>query len=140
MTDIKQVIVMRTDLGMRKGKMIAQGAHASVSFLSQVFQECSGLEVDSFSGRKFYNYEGIYLTEAQFEWMTGNFKKICVRVDSEEELVRIHDEALAAKLTSHLIRDSGLTEFAGVPTLTCCAIGPNLSSEIDQITGGLTLL
>ena len=31
----KQVIVMRKDLGMRKGKMIAQGAHASMKVLLQ---------------------------------------------------------------------------------------------------------
>ena len=30
----KQVIVMRKDLGMRKGKMIAQGAHASLKVLT----------------------------------------------------------------------------------------------------------
>lgn len=27
---LKQIIVMRNDLNMRKGKMIAQGAHASI--------------------------------------------------------------------------------------------------------------
>lgn len=31
----KQVIVMRTDLNMRKGKMIAQGSHASIAFLTR---------------------------------------------------------------------------------------------------------
>ena len=31
----KQVIVMRTDLNMRKGKMIAQGSHASLAFLTR---------------------------------------------------------------------------------------------------------
>ena len=35
----KQVIVMRRDLGMRRGKEIAQGAHASMIWLSRRIRE-----------------------------------------------------------------------------------------------------
>lgn len=37
---VKQVIIIRTDLNMRKGKMIAQGAHASVNYLPLKGQAC----------------------------------------------------------------------------------------------------
>jgi PTH2 family peptidyl-tRNA hydrolase len=61
-------------------------------------------------------------------------------VDSEEELMQIHDKALEAGLEVHLITDSGRTEFHGQPTRTCLAIGPDEADRIDAITGQLQLL
>jgi PTH2 family peptidyl-tRNA hydrolase len=72
--------------------------------------------------------------------MLGNFKKITVSVGSEGELLDILEKAQQAKLDVHLCVDSGLTEFNGVPTKTCLAIGPDYSDVIDQITGALKLL
>lgn len=43
-------------------------------------------------------------------------------------------------LNVSLVTDSGRTEFGGVPTKTCLAIGPNKIEEIDKITGHLPLL
>jgi peptidyl-tRNA hydrolase, PTH2 family len=40
----------------------------------------------------------------------------------------------------YLITDAGHTEFKGVPTKTCLAIGPNDVDEIDVVTGHLKLL
>ena len=122
---IKQVIVMRTDTDppMRKGKMVAQGSHASIAFLTKNITQSNKLN----------------LTTPQMEWIANGFTKICVRVDSEEELRKIHFNAIQAGLESHLIRDSGKTEFKE-PTYTCLAIGPDYSSKIDKITGELKLL
>jgi PTH2 family peptidyl-tRNA hydrolase len=80
------------------------------------------------------------LTDAQRAWLTGAFAKVCCRVDSEEELMQIHDKAEEAGLEVHLITDSGRTEFHGQPTRTCLAIGPDEADKIDQITGHLELL
>jgi PTH2 family peptidyl-tRNA hydrolase len=80
------------------------------------------------------------LTDAQRSWLTGAFAKVCCRVDSEEELMQIHDKAEEAGLEVHLITDSGRTEFHGQPTRTCLAIGPDEADKIDQITGHLELL
>ena len=134
----KQVIVMRKDLNMRKGKMIAQGAHASLKAV-----------LDSF--RSYSTSDGTLIYEAEFgtgedcvmhNWLTGNFAKICVSVDSEEELMNIYNKAKAINdfIPLSLIRDAGLTEFGGVPTYTCICIGPYISEEIDKITGHLKLL
>jgi PTH2 family peptidyl-tRNA hydrolase len=125
----KQVIVMRKDLNMRKGKMIAQGAHASM----KVLLDGGVLEVDrsSFS---------LTPWPALAEWLAGRFAKICVSVNSEAELDAIMDKARAANIPCALIVDSGATEFHGVPTKTCCAIGPAWADEIDAVTGGLPLL
>lgn len=125
----KQVIVMRNDLGMRKGKMIAQGAHASLGvFTSRMFD---------------YGNEGhkhLPLWPAAIEWLNDSFKKICVRVDSEEELVAIAEKAHIMEIPHCLITDNGTTEFNGVPTKTCLALGPDSEERIDVITGHLTLL
>ena len=124
---IKQVIVMRHDLKMRRGKQIAQGAHASMSFICRRLQEAAPVSLDDF-------------TEAQRAWLTGAFAKVCCRVDSEEELMEVHDKAVAAGLDVHLIADSGKTEFHGEATNTCLAIGPDEADVIDEVTGHLQLL
>lgn len=74
------------------------------------------------------------------DWIEGIFTKICVSVDSEEELLEIYNKAKDSGLMCSLIQDVGLTEFGGVPTYTCCAIGPNWDTEIDPITSHLKLL
>jgi peptidyl-tRNA hydrolase, PTH2 family len=125
----KQVIVMRKDLGMRKGKMIAQGAHASVKVLLDHGRLAeAGDEVT------------IGLTPAMAAWVGGRFTKVCVSVDSEAALDAVVERARAAGVPCALIVDAGQTEFHGVPTKTCCAVGPGWVDEVDAITGELPLL
>ncbi|MEQ8821190.1 MAG: aminoacyl-tRNA hydrolase [Sumerlaeia bacterium] len=119
---MKQIIVMRTDLNMRKGKMIAQGAHAAMAFLAHRVRSSAPL------------------TDEQRAWIDGAFTKVCVRVESEEALQAIHARALEHGLESHLIVDSGKTEFKGLPTATCCAIGPDRPERLEEVTGALKLL
>jgi PTH2 family peptidyl-tRNA hydrolase len=128
MQTAKQVIVMRTDLGMRKGKMIAQGAHASL----KIFLDRGALGPDG--GYAFTT------TPAMVAWLGGRFTKVCVSVEGEAALDDIVARAQAAGVPCALIVDSGATEFRGVPTKTCCAIGPAWSDEVDAITGALPLL
>jgi PTH2 family peptidyl-tRNA hydrolase len=123
----KQVIVMRKDLGMRKGKMIAQGAHASLRVL---------LERGEAEGDRYL----IAMTDAMKAWMTGRFTKVCVSVDTEAALDAIVARANAAGVPCALIVDAGQTEFHGVPTKTCCAVGPAWVADVDAITGDLPLL
>jgi PTH2 family peptidyl-tRNA hydrolase len=73
-------------------------------------------------------------------WLTGRFKKICVSVNSEEDLLSPYEKAQSAGLMAALIRDAGLTEFGGVPTYTALAVGPDREDRVDQITGTLPLL
>lgn len=119
---IKQVIVLRK-LGVRRGKEIAQGAHASCAFMSYHI-------MDPIANP---------LTDADREWLTSRFTKICLIVNSEEELLDIHNKALLAGLRSILITDAGLTEFNGVATNTCIGIGPDDAEKIDKVTGHLKL-
>ena len=126
-TKIKQVIVMRHDLKMRRGKQIAQGAHASMSFLCRRLQAHGSISLDDFSPN-------------ERTWLTGSFAKVCCRVNSEEELMAIYHRAVELGLEVHLITDSGRTEFHGQQTRTCLAIGPDEASKIDHVTGNLELL
>lgn len=136
---IKQVIVMRDDLNMRKGKMVAQGAHASMGAILNL-GHTSEIEHDEepSSSRMFEIFLDDY--PDVWEWLRGSFTKICVRVSSEEQLKAIYQQAVDAGLPCSLITDSGKTEFNGVPTMTCCAIGPARAEDLDPITGELKLL
>ena len=122
--DIKQVIVVRMDLNMRKGKLAAQVAHASSAFL-----------VDAILKRTTHN-----LPQEAWNWMFDAHTKIVLGVDSEEELDLIIGNAQYAGLMVHTVIDAGRTEFNGVATLTCAAIGPDHADKIDAITGGLRLI
>lgn len=119
---IKQVIVYRRDLKMRKGKIAAQVAHAA---LRVFFQRgaASGTQLQ------------IPLTPAMSLWVQSGSTKVVLSVESETELLAIHQAARARGVPTALITDSGRTEFGGVPTRTTVAIGPAPSSRIDPITG-----
>ena len=130
----KQVIVIRNDLNMRKGKMVAQGSHASLSFLSRKLElNCVDKQCD------IYRYDSS-LSEAEHHWLNNSFVKICCVVESEEELIALHTRAIELGLVSHLIIDDGRTEFNGIRTKTCIAIGPDWCDKIDEVTKDLRLL
>ena len=139
---VKQVIVMRKDLNMRKGKMIAQGAHASMMVLLNeiTFRKMRGplfniIDISYTHGEMF-----LLGNNPMLAWLDEKFTKVCVSVDSEAELDAIYKAAQDANLKCAMVTDAGLTEFNGVPTKTCCAIGPNWDVDIDPITGHLKLL
>jgi PTH2 family peptidyl-tRNA hydrolase len=118
---VKQVILIRRDLKMRRGKEVAQGSHASMAFLAQAVLINRKLSVE------------------EMAWLTGTHTKVCLQVESEEELRSLHAKAVESGLIAHLIVDAGLTEFAGQPTLTAGAIGPGDDEAINKVTGHLKL-
>lgn len=135
--DIKQVIVMRKDLNMRKGKMVAQGAHASMmvffNFLKKQTTDGDNLIYEMC-------IPGSDVGRDICTWIDGIFKKITCGINSEEELLETYKTAEEKGLPCSIVRDAGLTEFGGIPTYTCCAIGPARAEHIDEITGNLKLL
>ncbi len=133
---VKQVIVMRRDLKMRKGKIAAQAGHACVeAVLLALLQQGRMDELSLQDGQITLGGQENDL----WQWFNRGVTKICVYVDSEEELLDIHRQAAAAGLLSALIQDHGMTEFHGVPTYTCLAIEPAEAAQVDPITGGLPL-
>lgn len=130
---LKQVLVIRRgDIKMRQGKAAAQAAHASMAS----FIIGSGGRIESIAGQRSLV---VPLDDEAFDWWAGNYRKACVYVPSEAELLALHERALAAGLRCALIRDNGLTEF-GEPTYTAVAIGPHRDELIDPLTRHLPLL
>jgi len=129
MSETKQVIVIRKDLNMRKGKIAAQASHASWATLLNRGHIHEATKVLS-----------IQLTDDMMAWFKVRFTKICVYVESEAALIDVYETARAKGLPVSLIKDAGLTEFGGVPTYTAVGIGPALAKDIDGITGHLPLL
>jgi PTH2 family peptidyl-tRNA hydrolase len=113
---IKQVLVMRHDLKVRKGKLIAQGAHAAIG----------ALKVAPFDWVK--------------EWEEGGCTKICVHVPDENALLALTQKVAESKLPFYLVQDAGRTEFHGESTFTALGIGPAPADAIDLFTGTLPLL
>ena len=115
--EYKMVIVVRTDLGLTKGKMAVQVAHASVNCAVQSY------------GRRRRVYD---------EWYREGQKKIVAKVATVRELLELKSMAEARGLVTSLVTDAGLTQ---VPpgTTTCLGIGPAASKDVDPLTGHLGL-
>ena len=140
----KQVIVVRKFPNLRTGKYCSQVAHASMAFLTKTGTmnhdfEYGGLGCDYhefFFKRCFYKEQYSMIKH----WLENSFRKIVCYVESEQDLIDLHEAALAKGLLSHLVEDNGLTEFNGVKTKTAIAIGPAYDSMFVGLTDGLKLL
>ncbi|MGD9396172.1 MAG: peptidyl-tRNA hydrolase Pth2 [Candidatus Thorarchaeota archaeon] len=114
----KQVIAVRTDLGMSRGKIAVQVAHGSVSSAEQA----RVLKQDIWKA-----------------WLREGQKKVAVKVGSDEELIELRRKAVSHSLPHALIRDAGMTELPP-GTITVLGIGPAKAEIIDEVTGELKLL
>lgn len=113
---MKQVILVRMDIAMDKGKLAAQVAHASVD----ATLKSSKTKVD--------------------EWCSEGMPKIVLKVANEKALFEYQQKAKKEKLVAALITDAGKTKFHGVATTTCLGIGPDEEEKIDKVTSDLKLL
>lgn len=111
---------------MRKGKMVAQGAHAS---LKAILKNPKALYYALFNKS----------TSPLAIWLKTSFTKVVVGVVSEQELFMLADEARRASIPYAIIKDAGRTEFKQ-PTYTAIGIGPYWEDELNKITGHLKLL
>lgn len=137
--EVKQVIVVRKDLNMRKGKLAAQVAHASLKVILDRMHKYDDKYKHPLS--KFHQYVlEVYDGSALDIWLSGDFTKIVVGVDSEKELMDLYVKTQSFLLIPYaLIQDAGKTEFKE-PTYTALAIGPAKEEEINKLTGDLPLL
>lgn len=111
----KQIIIVRNDLKMKKGKMAAQVAHAAVKNVLK--SKKTILEM----------------------WDNEGMKKTILKVDNINELLKYKKESEKEGLVTSLIKDAGKTYF-NKPTITCLGIGPDKEEKIDKITGNLKLI
>jgi PTH2 family peptidyl-tRNA hydrolase len=112
---MKQVIVVRTDLKMGKGKIAAQACHASITCYKKADKE---------DIRK---------------WELLGQKKVVLKIASEEELLELYSLIKESDLTCALITDAGHTQIEP-STITCLGIGPGPDDLIDKYTSHLKLL
>jgi PTH2 family peptidyl-tRNA hydrolase len=113
--EYKQVILVRMDLKLPKGKMAAQCSHASV----EAVLNSSKKKVD--------------------EWRSQGQKKIVLKVKDEKELLHYQNLAKDENLVASLITDAGRTCIAP-GTKTCVGIGPDEEEKIDSVTGKLKMV
>ncbi len=116
--DFKQVMAVRTDIAMGKGKLAAQVAHAAVAASRD-------------TERKKPNWFKAWWTEGQ--------AKIVVKVSGESQLHDLRRKAEELGLPTALVVDRGLTQIAP-DTATCLGIGPGPTELVDRVTGDLKLL
>ena len=114
----KQVILVRTDLKMGRGKLAAQVAHASVGAVLKAMK----------THKEWFE-----------KWMVEGQAKVVLRVPNESKLLEYRDKALSVGLPTELVVDRGLTQLKP-GTTTCLGIGPAPSELIDVLTGTLKLL
>jgi len=137
----KQVIVMRRDLKMRKGKIAAQAGHACVEAVLMALAREGRLDQVRVTPEQTW----VYLDDAATEptplsnWFDAGVAKICVYVDSEEALLDLAVRGRELGFAVALVRDAGHTEFHGEPTYTCLAFEPLAPEQIDPLTGELPL-
>jgi len=113
--EYKQVILVREDLKLDKGKMAAQVAHASVE---------AALRSDKDIIKK---------------WRAKGMKKVVLKVKNKEELFKHKEIAKNNNLKTALITDAGRTSIKP-GTITCLAIGPDEEKKIDDVTGSLKMM
>lgn len=112
----KQVIIVRQDLKMPKGKMATMVAHASVDAVMKSDKD---------------------ILEA---WKDEGQKKAVLKVANKRELIRYKKLADKENLVTSLIKDAGKTFFIFPGETTSLAIGPDEEEKIDKITGELGLV
>jgi PTH2 family peptidyl-tRNA hydrolase len=124
---VKQFIVIRTDLEMSMGKTAAQASHAAMKVFFD--RMCGVATMSSEDGMVGTLYE-IFLTEEEVIWKEGLFTKIVKKVKNETQLLKLYEEVKASGLNVSLIKDAALTELKE-PAYTAIAIGPNYVDRIE---------
>jgi PTH2 family peptidyl-tRNA hydrolase len=115
MSELKQVILVRQDLKLPKGKLAAQVGHACIDA--------------AFASPK----------QLVKKWRDSGMKKIVLKVNDEKELLEYERKCQEADLVTSLIIDAGHTTVKP-GTMTCLGIGPAASEKIDKITGNLKMM
>jgi PTH2 family peptidyl-tRNA hydrolase len=113
---VKLCLVVRTDLGMGRGKVAAQVAHGAVA-----------AALASQDSPEFVS------------WLQEGQPKVVLRVPSGEHLHQIVAAGRAAGLPVQVVHDAGRTQVAA-GAATCCALGPADSARVDAVTASLPLL
>ena len=112
---MKQVIIMRGDLSISKGKIAAQACHASLGSYKRADEKIIK------------------------KWEREGGKKVVVKVNDLKKLFEVYELIKATDISYYMVQDAGHTELPE-STITCLGIGPDEDEKIDKITGEFKLL
>ncbi|KAL1297600.1 hypothetical protein AAFC00_006162 [Neodothiora populina] len=116
--ECKLVLVVRTDLGMTKGKIAAQCGHATLACYKTLLKQDSPILK---------------------RWERYGQAKVALQIKSEEELETLQATALSLGICAQIIHDAGRTQIAS-GSATVLGVGPAPKSQVDAVTGHLKLL
>jgi len=111
----KQVILVREDLKLPKGKLAVQVAHAS-------------LDVALKSDKKIVE-----------RWKNQGGKKVVLKIADERDLFKYMSMLENEGIKVALIKDAGHT-VVEPGTITCLGVGPDSEEKIDKVTGKLKMV
>ncbi|BCS20629.1 aminoacyl-tRNA hydrolase PTH2 [Aspergillus puulaauensis] len=117
--EVKLVLVVRTDLGMTKGKIAAQCSHATLACYKYLVANPSSSTILR-------------------RWERQGQAKIALQTKSEEEMELLQAQAISLGLCARVIQDAGRTQIASGSRTVLGVLGPK--SVVDNVTGHLKLL
>ncbi|KAF4931766.1 Peptidyl-tRNA hydrolase 2 [Colletotrichum viniferum] len=124
--ECKLVLVVRTDLGMTKGKMAAQASHATLACYKSLSKAAT--RDPSSAAAKILS-----------RWERLGQAKIAVQIKDQNEMLELMGKARSLGITAEVIADAGRTQIeAG--SLTVLGVGPAPKGLVDQVTSHLKLL
>lgn len=126
---------------MPVGKIAAQVAHASGAFMTvdRKLHNCDLRSPKKLPLKRLIRYFEGEFGEEVHQWLSKDYTKICVGIDSEEKIRKLHADAKELGMEAHLIIDNGRTCFDNVPTVTCLGLGPHYVDKFE-LTRKLRLL
>lgn len=145
---MKQIIIVRKDLNMSKGKMAAQVAHASMAFLTNTIKHSvCGTTTDLYVSPIKYYRCSLYIPEDIYkDWICGSFTKIILEAKNKYQLEKVYTIANELGLLEDIdyfpIKDNCYTELEpeevdenGVGrTLTCVGFVPLSDETANKIS------
>jgi peptidyl-tRNA hydrolase len=126
-SDIKQVILLRRDIRLRRAEAAALAAKASMSFISE------GNESDR------SDVVQIELSGIEAEWLLGNSTRIVLGVSSEDAIRKLLLKAEIQGISTYEILGSSRGKIDEGMQLIAASLGPDEGDKLDAITGNLKL-
>lgn len=124
MKNVKQVIVVRKDLKLRKGKIASLAAHAAMQFILDNNESERPDELQ------------VKLSQQEIQWLKGSFDKDVLGVDSQDALSDMVLRAEIHGINVYSIFDKSKKPDEG-PQLVCAAFGPDEEDQLEQVVGNL---
>ena len=124
---IKQVILLRRDIRLRRAEAAALAAKASMSFISE------GNESDR------SDVVQIELSGIEAEWLLGNSTRIVLGVSSEDAIRKLLLKAEIQGISTYEILGSTSGKIDEGMQIIAASLGPDEGDKLDAITGNLKL-